>query len=245
VGGSPSSTLTLNQPPASPRAGAGGGIQDTVRSPCRAPCYLTSSTCGVAGEQAVLAGSELTHTRPNNLPCTPTLASVVRGEGSRLVKTTPPLQQPAVIAADFTTLYDRCLASGLKARDVFSHAAGRQTLTVSCIFPAPAETTAAAGKRRRHHRRRRRRGRAATAALDVPARATSPTAAPPAASTPQPEMPTLLPEIAPPPMKKPRKWRNEVELLRDCDESSEIFLSPPPSRGSLHSPPPSSTLQSS
>jgi hypothetical protein len=33
--------------------------------------------------------------------------------------TSPP--QPAVIAADFTALYDRCLASGLKARVVFSH----------------------------------------------------------------------------------------------------------------------------
>jgi hypothetical protein len=68
---------------------------------------------------------------------------------------------------------------------------------------------------------------------------------PPAASMPQPAIPALSPEIVTPPKKKPRKWRNEVELLRDCDESSEIFLSPPPSRDSPPSPPPSSTLQSS
>jgi hypothetical protein len=147
MGDSPSSTLTLDRPLASrPCAGAQGGIQDAVRSPCRAPRHLASPTCGVAGELAVPAGSQLTHLRPYNSPGAPTWASVVRGEGSRTVKTTRPLQQPAVIAADFMALYDQCLASGLKARVVFSHAAGCQTLTVSCIFPAPAETAAAAGK---------------------------------------------------------------------------------------------------
>jgi hypothetical protein len=41
VGGSPSSTLTIDLPPAyPPRAGAGGGIQDAVWSPCRAPRHL-------------------------------------------------------------------------------------------------------------------------------------------------------------------------------------------------------------
>ncbi len=75
-----------------------------------------------------------------------------------------PLQQPAVTAADATALCDRCLASSLKAPVVFSPAAGRQTLSLSCTSPAPAESAAAAGKRRRHHHCRRRRGRAATAA---------------------------------------------------------------------------------
>jgi hypothetical protein len=111
-------------------------------------------------------------------------------------------------------------------------------LTVSCIFPAPAKTAATAGKLRLRHRRRPRRGRAATAAPDVPSRVTSPTNAPPVALTPQPAMPALSPEIAPPPMKKLRKRRNEVKLLRDCDLSIEIFLSSPPSRGSLPLPPP-------
>jgi hypothetical protein len=87
VGGSLSSTPKFDKPPASPPgAGAGGGIRDAVRSPCRAPCHFASPICGVAGK--------------------PAGASVVRGEGLCPVKNTPPLQQPVVIAADFTTLYD-------------------------------------------------------------------------------------------------------------------------------------------
>jgi hypothetical protein len=55
-----------------------------------------------------------------------------------------------------------------------------------------------------------------------------------------------VPKTAPPPVKKPRKRRNEVELLRDCGESNEILLSPPPSRGSPLSPPlPASSRQPS
>ncbi len=156
---------------------------------------------------------------------------MVRGEGARAVEHTRP-PQLAVIAAEFSALYDRCLASGLKARVVFSHAAGRQMLSVSCSFPVPAETTVAAGRRRRRHRRRRRRGRAATAAPVAPAQATPaspPIAVPSVVSTPQLETPMQSPETAPPPVKKPRKRRNEAELLRDCGESNEILLSPPPS----------------
>ncbi len=63
---------------------------------------------------------------------------------------------------------------------------------------------------------------------------------PPVVSKLQPVMPTQSPETAPPPMKKPRKWRNEIKLLRDCGEISVILLSPPPSRGSPPSPPPPS-----
>jgi hypothetical protein len=156
------------------------------------------------------------------------------------VKTTSPSQQPPVLAADFTALYDRCLASGLKARVVFSHAAGQQILTVSCSFPVTAETSVATGRHRRRHRHRRRRGRAATDAPDAPARTTPSATAPPVVSTPQPVILTQSPGTAPPPVKKPRKRRNEVELLRDYGESSEILLSPPPSRGSPLFLPPSS-----
>jgi hypothetical protein len=257
VEGSPPPTLTSDWPPASPppRAGDRGGLQDAVRTTHRAPHHLASPTCRVAGEPAVPAGDQLTHPRPYNSPCAPTWASVVRGEGSRTVKSTRPPQQPAVIAADFTALYDRCLASGFKARVVFSYAAGRQTLSVSCIYPAPAETAAAAGKRCRRHRRRRRRGRVAAATPVVPARTTPSTAVIADASMPHPATPALPPEIAlppthsarptpspespdnaPPPVKKPRKRRNEIELLRECRESNEIFLSPPPGRESPYSP---------
>jgi hypothetical protein len=155
------------------------------------------------------AGNQLTHPRSYNSPGAPTWASVARGEGACTVKNIRPLQQPAVSAADFTALYERCLVSGLKACVVFSHAAGCQTLSLSCTFPVPAGSTVAAGKRRRRHRHSRRRGqgrsRAATAAPEVPVPATSPSAASTAVQTLQSAMPVLSPENAPPPMKKPRK----------------------------------------
>ncbi len=155
------------------------------------------------------------------------------------MKSSSPAQQPAIIAAEFTALYDRCLASSLKAHVVFNHTAGCQMLTVSCSFPVPAETSTTAGRRPRRHRRRRRRGRAATSAPAAPAWATPATAPLPVVSTLLLTTPVQSPETAPPPVKKPRKRKNEVELLRDCREDSEILLFPPPSRGSLTSLPPS------
>jgi hypothetical protein len=135
VRGSHSSTLTRDQPPASlPRAGAWGGIQEAVRSPRLAAHHLASPICGVAGEPAS------THPRSYNPPRAPMWASVVRGEGSCVVENTCLQQQPAVTTADFTALYDRCLASGLKARVVFSYVDGHQTLSISCTFPAPASS---------------------------------------------------------------------------------------------------------
>jgi hypothetical protein len=145
------------------------------------------------------------------------------------VKQSCPVQQPAVIAADFLALYNRCLASGLKARLNFSHSAGHQVLTVSCNLPEPAVNLAAAGKRRRRHRRRQRRARAAIAS----ARVSTPPTATPAAPTPAAPSPAvgpcpLSPETAPPPVKRTRKRRNELELLRDWDEdtssSSPLYL---------------------
>jgi hypothetical protein len=147
------------------------------------------------------AGSQLTHPLPYNSPRATTWASVARGEGASAVNIARPQQQPAVTAAEFIALYDWCLASGLKAHVAFSHAAGRQTLSLSCIFPAPAGSpagsAAAAGKRRRRHRRRRRRGRAATVAPDAPVWATPPTAASTAVQAPQPALPETSPGNAP------------------------------------------------
>jgi hypothetical protein len=180
-------TLFL-QPDACLPAGAGGGFSNAAQSTCRTPRHLASPIWGAAGEPADPAGRQLIHPRPPNSPDFPTWASVARGEGARAVKHCRPVsgQQPAVIAADFMALYDRCLASGLKSRLVFSYAAGHQILTVSCNFPAPAVTTTAAGKRRRRrrHRRCRRHGRAATPAPNVLSRATTPLATIPAAPSP-------------------------------------------------------------
>jgi hypothetical protein len=56
---------------------------------------------------------------------------------------------PSVSAADFSALYERCMKSSLKARVAFHHAAGRQTVAVTCTLPASTTSAATAVKRRR------------------------------------------------------------------------------------------------
>jgi hypothetical protein len=56
-------------------------------------------------------------------------------------KTTCTDPLPAVTAAKFSALFDRCMVSGLKARWDISHAAGCQVINVSCSLPVTAETT--------------------------------------------------------------------------------------------------------
>jgi hypothetical protein len=94
---------------------------------------------------------------------TATWASVVRGGVCASVEEpacfTP---QPAVSTVDFSALYERCLASGLKGRVVYSHATGIQFVTVTCSLPTPSTTVATAGRRRRCHRHRRQCGLAVT-----------------------------------------------------------------------------------
>jgi hypothetical protein len=74
-------------------------------------------------------------------------ASVVRG-GARASVEGPIRQTPAVSTADFTALYEHCLASGLKARVVFSHITGLQIATVSCSLPTTVINDATAVNRR-------------------------------------------------------------------------------------------------
>ncbi len=192
----PSYIWTPDLLPASPpRAGAGGWPREAVRSTLPAPRHLTSPLLGVEGDQAGLAGCQLTYPAPRltprhltdragweDLPPTPhpsasprspTWASVARGDvGACVVEPTCTRQQPAVTAADFTALYDRCTASSLKAWVVFSHTAGNQVLTVTCNIPAPTVTSASAGRHCRGHRRHQGQSRVATAAPNAPARAT-------------------------------------------------------------------------
>ncbi len=170
---------------------------------------------GAVGVPARPARCQLT-TSPSPRPLTsqgsPTWASVVRGEACPSVeKATCPRSQPAVTAADLSALYQRCMASGLKARVVISHAAGCQIFTVSCNIPFPAVTKTVTGR----CRRRRRRRRAATVAGEEPANVSphvavaglSPLPVPssPAPSPPPSTPPTIpSPEIQPPPAKKSR-----------------------------------------
>jgi hypothetical protein len=44
-------------------------------------------------------------------------------------------------------LYERCLANGLKACVVFSHAAGLQVATITCSLPTTSTIAATANKR--------------------------------------------------------------------------------------------------
>jgi hypothetical protein len=157
--------------------------------------------------------------------------SVARGDvGAREGESTCPRHQPAVTAADFMALYDRCLASGLKACVVCSYIVGHQTLTVTCHLPVPAVTTAAAGKRRRL-----RRGRATTAGPDCRARVEPLNPAVPAIPSPtRTPLPLSSPEIASLPAKRTRKWRNELELLRDWQENDDLLVSPPPAEPRRH-----------
>jgi hypothetical protein len=115
--------------------------------------------------------------------------------------------QPAVTAADFSVLYQRCMVRGLKARVTVSHAAGCQVFTLSCNLPAPAMTNTTAGRRRR---RQQRRGRAANTVGEEPTQPSPPVAAargdsPLPAPLPLPPAPTplSLPKIQSPPATPP------------------------------------------
>jgi hypothetical protein len=128
----------------SPHAGGGGCYSDAAwRSTHCAPATLPPQPLGMLANQPGRLGASCL----NALPPLPRQdpqprGSVVRG-APRRENPTCPRPPPAVCAADFTALYDYCLANGLKARIVISHAAGIQVLTVTCSIPAPTETAAA------------------------------------------------------------------------------------------------------
>ncbi len=83
---------------------------------------------------------------------TATWVSVVRGGVCASVERPVfPTPQPAVSTADFSALYERCMASGLKVCVVFRHAAGLHVITISCSLPRATTTATTAEKRRRRH----------------------------------------------------------------------------------------------
>jgi hypothetical protein len=152
-----------------------------------------------------------------------------------------PTPQPAVSSADFSALSERCLASGLKARLMFSHAAGIQSVTLSCSLPT-ATKMAIEEKRRRRRRRHRGRRRAAitvganTNPLPYTDVAATAIAAPAGCNVSAPSSP----EISTPPPKRKRRRRNEVELLREPEMDGELLLSPLSCAASTPSSSPSS-----
>ncbi len=133
------------------------GCQPATPSATLPPPYS-----GVVGKPAGLAGCQLSNVSPCPLISlvSPTAmwASMVRGGVcSSLEEPACPTPQPAVSTADFSAPYERCQASGLKARMVFSHSSGLQIITVSSSLPTATTTAATAGK----CRHRQRRGHAA------------------------------------------------------------------------------------
>jgi hypothetical protein len=122
---------------------------------------------GVAGGPAGKARNQLTVTssRPSTSPGSPTWASVVRGEAREGIPACSGSQPAALSVAEFSALYEHCVASGLKASISFRHAAGVQVITVTCNVPVPAATDTAAGRRR--WRRRRKEGVGALPPLRV------------------------------------------------------------------------------
>ncbi len=209
----PSSTLTSDQPPDPPPLCWGGGRErSTVNLPGPPPSRLPQPWGCRPASRAGYKTADPPHSPPFCLGRLSTWASVARGDvGVGAGASTCPRQQPAVpavTAADFTALFDSCLAGGLKARLVFSAVAGGQTLTLSCHLPVPALTTAVARKRGPccRHRRRRKRGRAAISAPEDQAHVSPLIPSNPAAPTPPQASPLWKsPEIAPPPAKKTGK----------------------------------------
>ncbi len=210
VVGPPPSTPSPVPPAATPLpSGVGGRSIDAGRSPRLAPRHAASPS-GVVGEpagQATRQSSNPSPLHPTSLASPlPTWASVVRGGVAASVgEPVYSRSAPSVSAADFSALYELCMKSGLKALVAFHHAAGRQTVTVTCTLPASTTSAAPAGKRRR--RRHTRRGRAA-AERDTHMRPqlSSPTATAPACDDPPPRStPTPPPVAASPPAKRVRR----------------------------------------
>jgi hypothetical protein len=55
----------------------------------------------------------------------------------RVAECVCPGPPPAVSTADFTMLYKRCMAGGLKAREIITFASDRQLITLSCSLQDP------------------------------------------------------------------------------------------------------------
>jgi hypothetical protein len=170
VVGPPPSTLLPVPPTATPLSGVGGRSRAAGRSPRLAPRH-PASHYGVVGEpagQATRQSSNPSPLHPTSLASPPpTWASVVRGVAASVGEPACSRPSPSVSAADFSRLYERCMKSSLKARVAFHHAAGRQTVTVTCTLPASTTSAATAGKRRRRRHTRRGRADAATAERDT------------------------------------------------------------------------------
>ncbi len=148
VGHPPSTLLPVPPSVTPPPSGVGGCSIAAGRSSRLAPRHAASPSSGVAGEPA--GHARLQPVNPSPPPTSrvsPTWAGVVRGGvGSSVGEPAVSRPLPPVTAADFSALYGRCLENGLKARVSFNHAAGQQTVTLTCFLSDPSTSAATAGR---------------------------------------------------------------------------------------------------
>ncbi len=91
-----------------------------------------------------------------SLPANPTLSTAAPLWASVARDGTCSGSLPALQREEFFRLYERCVASGLRARVEIRNCAGFQELTLSCRLQASPIANVAPRARRRRRRRRRR-----------------------------------------------------------------------------------------
>ncbi len=126
-------------------------------------------------------------------------------------KTSPPISPtippssstPTVTRGDFVALYERCVASGLKARVTICYTAGQHEVCITCLLSPSPSATVGLTARRCCHRRRSHRDWDATRAVhdNRPSKATADTACDPLqvnlAPSPSREPPSSVNPTAP------------------------------------------------
>ncbi len=172
-GASPTTML----PAPCPRAdGAAGRSTDSARHPT--PRLSASPSLGVDGMPRQ-AGNTLVHPSPLllaspftgvdgrlcreggiqqqsfPLPANPTLSTAAPSWASVVRDGTSSGSLPALQREEFFRLYERCVASGLRARVEIRNGSGFQEVTLSCCLQTSSNANVAPRARRRRHRQRR------------------------------------------------------------------------------------------
>jgi hypothetical protein len=193
----------------SPRAEGPAGRSTAAHTQHPSPRQTASPSCGDGRYRQ--AGTLLaSHASPSDgvdgvVSCAgPTWASIVR-DGAQ-PRPSPPISPPispstptaTVTRDEFFALYERCVASGLKARFAVRYIAGMQEASLTCsLLPPISAINAPTTKRRR--RRHRCRVLAATVATDAPPPADVPKTSEPlpsqTAPSPAPARPLTLPVV--------------------------------------------------
>jgi hypothetical protein len=203
--------------------GSWGDSTEQVTPP--QPCPPASSS-GIVGRSIRQAGPQQLHMPPHSTPSrtVPTWADIARGGISTH-------QATATSPADAIALCKRYVTMGFQARFLIKSNAGHEDIILFCRFPASLVASHIPTQPTRSRRNRPLNcGKPTTCSPSVqtePSACTSPshphrTASPPPLT--QAASPT-----APPPAKKMRKCRCELELLKDDDNEhhQSVPISPP------------------